>query len=113
MSKYLAVYTTDMLKAGDYDFRLTVAYVNDATVFATTDFRVSIVDYCVPTLITVTSFSVSPLVYYNGDPDVVSTFTSWTPVPSVCNLSYQMTVSPTLSNPSMIIFDNSALTVTI
>lgn len=70
-------------------------------------------DYCSPDSITITAFSPTAITYEVSEPSLVSTFTQWITDPDPCYITLEMTVSPSLPDPNMIVFDATAMTITV
>ena len=79
----------------------------------TKTFDVALIAVCMPTFATVPDFDRTVIAYTLGNAQETTTFATWTPTPSVCVFTFQMTVSPSLVDPGLIVFDEPTQTVTI
>ena len=104
-TKYLDVETTDFTQVGSYQFVLNVYYTSYSSNVHSKNFNIEIIDYCDPITVNTQLFDADPTLTYTLGQTAVSTqfVAAWTTVPTVCNLTFLMTMTP--STTGYIVFD--------
>ena len=110
-TKSLSVATSDFSFVGTYTLQLKVYYTSFSSTVDTHEFLVVVEDYCHPSSVTVSQFSSSSLSYALGQSEVNDSFAAWTTVPAECALTYTLTITPAMIDPSLIVFDDTTLTL--